>query len=145
MIHATADTNVIVAGLNFPGNPRHILELADLGDLRLAISAAILEEVTDVLQRKKFGWSPAEVAEAIDRLSRVAEQVQPQQTVDVVKDDPDDNRILECAVAAQSDYIISGDKHLLSLRQFGKAIILKPADFLQMMRTKNVHPRHVQH
>ena len=134
MIRVTADTNVVVAGLNFPGNPRRILELVDSGEIRLAVSSAILEEIADVLQRKKFGWSPSEVGEAIDRLTRVAEHVESQQAVNAVKDDPDDNRILECAAAARSDYIISGDKHLLSLGRFGNAKILKPADFLEIMQ-----------
>ena len=48
----------------------------------------------------------------------------------MVKADPTDNRILECAAAARSDYIISGDNHLLDLSQFGRAKIMKVADFL---------------
>lgn len=47
--------------------------------------------------------------------------------------DPADDRVLECAVAAQADYIVSGDKHLLNLRNFGKIPILAPADFLVRM------------
>jgi len=54
------------------------------------------------------------------------------ETLDVVKADPPDNRILECAKAAKSDYIVTGDDHLLRLQQHGSALILKVADFMEL-------------
>jgi predicted nucleic acid-binding protein len=57
----------------------------------------------------------------------------PAQTVEVVEQDPDDNRILECAQAAASEYIVTGDQHLLSLGRFGKTRIIKAAEFLEIV------------
>ena len=124
MLRITADTNVIVSGLNFRGNPRRMLAAAEAGAIRLCVSPAILAEVADVLQREKFGWDVADAKEATDWISQISDNVAPTQPVDVIKDDPSDNRILECAAAARSRYVISGDKHLLRLKSFeGKPIV----------------------
>ncbi len=56
MLRVTADTNVIISGLNFSGNPRRVLEMAEAGAIHLAVSDAILKEVERVLKREKFGW-----------------------------------------------------------------------------------------
>ncbi|MBV9154725.1 MAG: putative toxin-antitoxin system toxin component, PIN family [Acidobacteriaceae bacterium] len=132
MRRVTAESNIIVSGLNFPGNARQLLASAEAGAIRLCVSPAILEEVAEVLQREKFGWSAAEAQEAIDWISQIADVVEPKQTVDVIKSDPDDNRILECALAACADYIISGDKHLLNVTTFYGTPILRAAEFIQL-------------
>lgn len=136
MVRVTTDTNIIVSGLNFPGNPRQLLASAEAGGIRLCVSAAILDEVADVLQRDKFGWSAAEVQEAVEWISHIADVVEPKQAVVVIKNDPDDNRVLECALAARSDYIISGDKHLLNVNAFEEIPIVKLAEFMQMMQSR---------
>jgi predicted nucleic acid-binding protein len=56
VLRVTADTNVIISGLNFLGNPRHVLEMAEDGAIHLAVSDAILDEIERVLRRDKFGW-----------------------------------------------------------------------------------------
>lgn len=134
MIRATTDTNVVVSALKFGGIPRRILDLADSGLIKLAVSPAILEEIADVLQREKIGWLVSEAKEFIEEFSQIADVVHPNQVVDILKDDPDDNCILECAAAARSDYLITGDKHLLKLRRFGQTQIVKPADFLEIVQ-----------
>ena len=133
MISATPDTNVVISALQFGGIPRRILDLAEAGTIRLAVSPAILEEVADVLQRKKIGWSASETKGFIEEFYHVAEVVQPRQVVEAIQNDPDDNRILECAITAQVDYVITGDKHLLKLEQWGRIQIVKPADFLALV------------
>ncbi len=65
-------------------------------------------------------------------MSRIARLVHPTQAIDAVPDDPDDNRILECAMTARSNYIVSGDKHLLRLGSYGGIEIIKVADFMQL-------------
>lgn len=102
MLRVTADTNIIISGLNFAGNPRRLLAAAEAGAIRLCVSREILAEVADVLQRPKFGWTEAEAKEAIDWISEISAKVAPTQPVDVIKDDPSDNRILECAAAGPS-------------------------------------------
>ena len=69
MLRVTADTNVIVSALNFPGNPWRILDLAARGEIRLAVSSEILNEVNRVLLRQKFGWSQDRVDAAIRQIA----------------------------------------------------------------------------
>ncbi len=110
-----------------------LLQLANSKQIELAVSDAILDEVARVLARPKFGWSPERITEARETIRSLARHITPTQSLDVVKDDPTDNKILECAIEAGSDYIVSGDKHLLRLKQHGTAPILKVSDFLNIM------------
>jgi putative PIN family toxin of toxin-antitoxin system len=103
----TADTNIYISGLNFSGPPRRFLNLARAGGIRLAISEALMEETLRVL-REKFHWPEDAVREAEANISEFAERVKPSQAVDVIHEDPADNRVLECAVAAKSDFIVTG-------------------------------------
>ena len=66
---------------------------------------------------EKFGWSDAKVDEALPRLWRMGELVIPRNKGNAVLDDPDDNRILECALSASAMFVVSGDRHLLRLRE----------------------------
>ena len=136
MVRVTLDTNVIISGLYGAGNPLSLLAAAEAGSIRLKISPAILAEVADVLQREKFGWTAAEARAATEWLSEIADVVEPKQTVDIIKNDPDDNRILECALASRSDFIVSGDKHLLTVRAFQGMPIVKVAEFMQIMQSR---------
>jgi len=132
VIGVTADTNIYVSALNFAGAPRRFLNAAIAGNVRLAISSAILDELRGVLQ-SKFRWSESAVAEAIALLSDCTTFIQPTETLDVVPDDPDDNRVVECAVAAGSQFIVTGDRDLLRLGNYGNIRILNVTDFLRMI------------
>lgn len=127
MLRVTADTNIIISALNFPGNPARILDMAEAGEIRLSVSDDILTEVERVLQRPKFGWTRKQIDDAIREFLTFTEHVEPKQRIDVVKDDPTDNRILDYAIAERSEYLITGDKHLLKLREYGKVKIVTPA------------------
>ncbi len=140
MLRVTPDTNIIVSGLNFGGNPRRLLAVVEASVIRLCVSPAILVEVFDVLQRKKFGWTEAETKEATDWILRISDLATPTQPIDAIKDDPSDNRILECAVAASSDYVISGDKHLLQLGSFAGIPIVPVSKFLDIMQLPEIAP-----
>jgi len=130
----TADTNIYISGLNFSGPPRRFLNLARAGGIRLAISEAVMEETLRVL-REKFHWPEDAPREAEASISEFPERVKPAQVVDVIKEDPADNRILECAAAAKSDFIVTGDQHLLRLGRYGNIRITKVADFLDLVAT----------
>ena len=132
MIHVTADSNIYISALNFGGTPDRLIELARIGVIQLAVSSAITEEVSRVL-RDKFGWEEEKIALALAQISGFTERVEPDSRIDAVPEDPTDNRILECAVAAKSDYLVTGDKHLLKLGHFGAAKIVQPAEFLEIL------------
>ena len=125
------DTNVLVSALLFPGGPPdEILKLVRDGNIKLAISMEICIELKGVL-RKKFEMPEKDVREVIKSIREISFLVQPKEKISLIKEDPADNRILECAVAADADYIISGDlKHLQSLKEFRGIPILSPAKAL---------------
>jgi uncharacterized protein len=132
VLRITADTNIFISGLNFAGNPRRILSLAEAGVIHLTVSDAILGEIQSVLRRQKFGWPEVEIERALKQISQFAEHVEPTLRIAVITEDPTDNRILECAVAGKSEYQVTGDNHLLKLKQFAGTKIISPADFLEI-------------
>lgn len=134
MIIVTADTNVYVSGLEFGGVPLAFLDHARAGAFRLAVSAPLLAELREVLCLK-FAWSEDAVTAALLQLDDCSVHVHPAETLDVIQDDPDDNRILECAIAAQAGFIVSGDNHLLRLGRYRSVRILKVADFMALLLT----------
>jgi putative PIN family toxin of toxin-antitoxin system len=93
-----------------------------------------MEETLRVL-REKFHWPEDALREVEVSISEFTERVKPAQVVDVIKEDPADNRILECAAAAKSDFIVTGDQHLLRLGSYGNIRITKVADFLDLVAT----------
>jgi uncharacterized protein len=132
VVGVTADTNIYISALIFAGLPRQFLLAAEDARLRLSISEAIRQELRRTLQAK-FAWSADQVDEALLQLAGCTELVRPAETLDVIKEDPDDNRVLECAVAAGSRFIVSGDNDLLRLGQFRNIRIVKVADFMQLI------------
>ncbi|MGH9637293.1 MAG: putative toxin-antitoxin system toxin component, PIN family [Candidatus Angelobacter sp.] len=132
MIVATADSNIYVSALQFGGIPLQCLNAARAGAFQLVISEAIIAEVHGVLQ-EKFRWSEAMLKEAMASLRDFTQLVTPAQTLHVIREDPDDDRVIECAVASGSQFIISGDKHLLRLGLYENIRILKVAEFLHLV------------
>ena len=129
--HIVLDSNVIISGLLFEGHPSQILKLILQGSLVCFISIPILDEVRDVLQRPKFKLSSEQVLTLVEELHEVCELVTLNLSLEAVEDDPDDNRILECALAAEVNVIISGDSDLINLKQWDKIRILTPAEFIR--------------
>ena len=136
MLTATADTNVYISALQYGGRPQEFLARAEAGDFRLDISDAILHETLRVL-REKFGWPEDDLRSAEATLAAFTRRVTPTQTLDIIQVDPPDNRILECAAAAKSDYIVTGDKrHILPLGTYAGIPIVKVADFLGQLQER---------
>jgi putative PIN family toxin of toxin-antitoxin system len=127
-----ADTNVYISALNFGGAPDQVLALARSDAVLVAISQPILEDIEGVLG-KKFGWSGDRTREALDVITAFTELVVPHESVDEIAEDPPDNRILECALAARADCIVSGDRHLQALGRFLDIPILSPREFLDSL------------
>jgi putative PIN family toxin of toxin-antitoxin system len=100
MLKVVLDTNVLISAILFGGKPRQILEKAIRGEIRLCLSERILEELRGVLQRSKFDYSPEMIQFILTELTAIGDFVNPSQTINVVFEDPEDNRILECAVEA---------------------------------------------
>ena len=128
-MRVTADTNIYVSALQYGGHPKRFLDMARDGAFELCISPPILDEMSRVL-RDKFHRTPEEVAEAREVISSFTTMVEPARQLDVVKEDPTDNQVLECALASGSRAVISGDRHLLRIGRHEAIEILKVSDFL---------------
>ena len=124
------DSNVIISGVLFGGTPARVVEHALQGRIECFTSLPILDEVRGVLQRPKFGFSPAQALLLIEELHNLFVVVSPTRRIRAVDADPDDNAILECAVTADARIVISGDAHLLDLGSWHNIRILSPSDAL---------------
>jgi putative PIN family toxin of toxin-antitoxin system len=137
---AVYDTNVIVsASIARSGLLYEALRVWRRGDIDLVTSEAIVDEVTDVLRRPFFRddrhVDETDVARARQVLLTDAVVVSPPQRLEVVEADPDDKRILECAVEGGADYIVSGDHHLLDLRLYKGIRIVTVRQFLSILQS----------
>lgn len=131
------DTNIYLSAIIFGGNPRQCLELARRKEFILFSSKAILLELAKTLQ-DKFFWSHKETQEVIKGLAIFTKVISPKTRMNFIKDDPKDNRILECALETRADYLVSGDKkHPLSLKKFEKTPIISAKQFLDIFYRKN--------
>ena len=124
------DTNVLVSGFLFRGNPRAILQLISKGRLTGFISIPLLRELEEVLQRPKFNLAQPHVRAILELVQQTFHLVSPKEKLAVVPEDPDDNVMVEAALAAAADCITSGDQHLLRLGVFRTIQIVSPAQFL---------------
>lgn len=126
------DTNILISALIFPGgSPDKVVSLARVGTINLYISPFILAEFERVLQ-EKFSYTERETKQRSERVASVAAFVDPSEKLSIIEKDEPDNRILECAVAAKADFIVSGDKHLLSLKEFGTTRIVSASELLRL-------------
>jgi len=127
------DTNVFVSALIVPGS---LVEVAFLHVQRthatLFTAIPILTETARVL-RTKFHQVDEDVTVALKLIGRAATIVKPSVIIEVLEDIPD-NRILECALEAHADLIVTGDRHLLRLKQFQDVAIVRMADFLRLFQ-----------
>jgi uncharacterized protein len=130
VIGVTLDTSVYIGALNSRGFGSDLLMMAAAGEIRIDTSEAILSETFRVL-REKFRWDPYRLHDVSRRLSSLTHCVTPSIVLDVVKEDPPDNRVLECAIEAGSSVILTWDKDLLRIRTYNGIEIRTPAQFLR--------------
>ncbi len=132
-MRAVLDTNVLASAFKDPpGRVTPLWRAARQRRYRLVVSPAIMAEVAGVL-RRKLGWEKPRIIQQLKDLARTGELIKPGATIAVITEDPDDNRILECAVAGHADLIVSGDRHLLKLKSYEGIFIVRPVDFLRTL------------
>lgn len=129
------DTNILISGLLWDGNEARIIEEAEKGKIKLYISNALLEELEGVLKRDKFFKKIESKEYTVDRalakIALIATLIKPQYKINTIKEDSDDNRVLECAVSAKASLIISGDSHLLKLKNYSGINIISASDYVK--------------
>ena len=132
MTSATFDSNVYISAFVFRQKALRLLHLAIDQGVEIAISDEIVDETMRVL-REKFYWSADRLNEARTLISGFTRRVTPTQRLDVVKADPDDNKIVECAAEAESDYLVTGDKGILQVGSYGKTQMVTPSEFMDRL------------
>jgi putative PIN family toxin of toxin-antitoxin system len=132
MTRVVADTNIYISALMFGGLPGVLVDLGLMQAITVVISPPLLDELQDKL-RAKFGILAQDAAAIRAKLETIGDLIHPAIVLEVVSDDPDDNRVLECAVAGRADYIVSGDRHLLNLKQHAGIAILTARQFLDRL------------
>ena len=119
------DTNVYIAAFLSRGLASDILLLGRDKKVEFFVSYEILEEVDEKLVRK-FKIDEDRRRIFLELVTQSTKLVLPQKELDVIKVDPDDNRILECAVEAEANLVVSIDKHLLKLKSYKGVGIVHP-------------------
>jgi putative PIN family toxin of toxin-antitoxin system len=124
------DTNIFVSAFVIPGSlaEKAILKIIE-GDDTLLLSKEILDELLSTLSTK-FSRDRGEISRVAVILSEMVEWVKPTQRIRVLKDEPD-NRILECALFGKADIIVTGDKEMLGLGEYGKTKIISLRAYLE--------------
>ena len=131
MIRAVIDTNVFLSALFWGGIPLKVIKLAFSGKITGITSLAIINELEEKLL-KKFEYPKDQTSQYLEIILAVFLVVKPKQKVNVVED-PKDNKIIEAAIEANAQYIITGDKHLLKIKKYQNIKIVTPREFLETL------------
>ncbi len=135
-IRAVFDTNILVSATFWEGNEAKLVEAVENSKIELCLSPQILNEFIEVISRPKFGLVSSEVVASTEHIATIANFVVPTQRINQIIDDPDDNKILEAAVECKAQYIVSGDDHLLKLKNFEGIEIVKSGKLLDLLKDK---------
>jgi len=127
------DINVYISAAILGRVCEEIIQTCRFSDLKVFISKDIIDEIKNKLSHK-FLWQDEQISLFLDSITEFCQIVEVEEKVNHIKNDPDDERILECAISADCDFIISGDNHLLKLKSYEGIKILNPADFLLTIR-----------
>ena len=125
------DTNVLISSVGWDAKPEICLERALYGPDEGYISPDLLDELKRVLEYPHLDITEQEGESFVEIILASFHMIVPQIDLEVIEDDPDDDMVLECAVAADASYIISGDSHLQGLESFREINIVSPAVFLE--------------
>ncbi|MBI2144810.1 putative toxin-antitoxin system toxin component, PIN family [Candidatus Woesearchaeota archaeon] len=132
-MHVVLDTNVLLSSTLWDGSVAQKLLFKFLkSDTAIFSSEAIISEYKKVLKRD-FEYSDEEVLAIVGKLVLFLNFVNPSEKINVIKEDPDDNKVIECALASSSAYLITYDKHLLNLGSFRSIKIMTPEHALGLL------------
>ena len=120
MLIIVFDINVLVSSLIVKGKPRELLQKAKGKEFTLAFSREMLSDLVIVIKRQKFEKyvTSTDTLLFLNDLRMTGKLVPVKSTFKVVVEDPDDDIIIRTAFDAKADYIVSGDRHLLALKEF---------------------------
>lgn len=138
-LRVVTDTNVIVSAALWGRIPGQLIAAAVEGDIQLFTSQALLDELADVIARKKLAKAVARTGQTaeqiVDDYRRLAHRVSSRALTVQISRDADDDQVLACALAARADLIVSGDRDLSDLKQFKGMPIVRPAEAVKRFKT----------
>jgi putative PIN family toxin of toxin-antitoxin system len=133
MLRAVLDTSVLVSAVVSDGKSRELLRRGIANRFSIVTSDLILKELVKVLRRPKFETSEDEIHRIIIALVGTAEVVSVKSKLKAVRDDPEDDMIVETAYDGRADMIVTGDSHLLALENFGGIKIITVEKMLELV------------
>jgi len=130
VLRVVVDTNVYISAIFWGGKPRHVIDLGRDGKIQIFTSEDIEQEILDKLMTK-FGLNSEEAGRVMADFSTFTKPIRISSRINVVKDDPDDDKFIECAMECDAEFIISGDMHLLNMKKYEGIDIINGATFLK--------------
>jgi uncharacterized protein len=139
VLRLVADTNTVVSALLWRGTPHRLFQALETAEIAFYTSRALLDELADVLARRKLARavraSEKSVATLLANYEAFAQLIESRPLREPVGRDPDDEAVLACALAARADLIVSGDKDLLVLKAHQRMRIVNAAEALRIIAT----------
>lgn len=130
------DTNILVSAIIHNGKPRRLLQMGIDGKFRILSSTEILGEISEVLQKPKFKTTREEIIRIVSVMMETVENIHVTSSIKVVSSDPDDDVVVNTAQDGKSDYIVSGDRDLLDLKEFRGIKILSTDQMLKVLESQ---------
>jgi putative PIN family toxin of toxin-antitoxin system len=129
---AIFDTNILFSATGWQGKPFECVQRARAGEVQVVTCPELIEELAEKLEAR-LHFSADQVAETIADYLGFLRVIQIPKVLMAVPRDPEDNMVLECAIEGEAQYIVSGDKHLLELKEYRGIRIIRAADFLNLV------------
>lgn len=132
---AILDTNVLISSVISTGTPHKVVVAGFRGEYQIVASVATLTEFRETLLKypDRFQMNEQDVQKEVETVRYFVEFVEPEEDINAVAEDPDDDKFLEAAVAGNVDYLVSGDQHLLDLDSFRGISIVTPRAFYDQL------------
>lgn len=120
------------------GKPAEIIKIAEKRQVGIFVSEEIVFEISQVLSYPKivnaYQGTGLKREDLVEMVLKTAKFAKPTKKVHVVEEHPADNKFLDCAMAANAEFLVSGDKHLLKIVAHGKTKVVSVADFLKLIK-----------
>jgi len=131
------DTNILFSATGWRGKPFACVEQARVGKIHAITCVELMEELAEKLELK-LGFSAEQSAETLADYLSFLRVVRIPKLLMAVPRDPDDNAVVECAIEGQANFIVSGDKDLLDLKDFRGIEIVRASEFLDILAKRNI-------
>jgi putative PIN family toxin of toxin-antitoxin system len=134
-IKIVIDTNIYISAVFWGGKPREIVDLGRDEKILIFTSSEIENEIVEKL-RTKFRLDEDEIKNILLDFSTFTIPTEVSVNVDAVSEDSEDNKFIECALTCNADFIVSGDRHLLKIKEYAGIKVLRASEFLSIISRK---------